>query len=159
MDFWIIQTKWCLRMRVQKLWVTILLSIFKRECVKFIMVWKNTFGIVMSNESDKVETCKLSELNLVSEDVYKLISNAASKSCVLDCIPTHFLKDNSSVFVPIITCIINRSLSTGIFPNTLKHVVMNPLIKKQSLNPEELKNYRPVATTVQLQILSFYQNW
>ena len=77
---------------------------------------KNTSETVISNEYDKVETVKLSELHLVSEeDICKLISSAASKSCVLDCIPTWFLKDNSSVFVPIITCISNRSLSTGTF--------------------------------------------
>ena len=46
----------------------------------------------MSNEYGKVEIRKLSELNLVSKDVCKLISNAASKSCVLDCIPIWFLK-------------------------------------------------------------------
>ena len=54
---------------------------------------KDTSGTVISNEYDKMETCKLSELDLVSsEDVCKLISSAASKSCGLDCIPTWFLK-------------------------------------------------------------------
>ena len=43
------------------------------------------------------------------------------------------------------TCIINTSISTGVFPSSLKHAVINPLIKKPSLNQSELKSYRPVA--------------
>ncbi|XP_072015038.1 uncharacterized protein [Amphiura filiformis] len=66
-------------------------------------------------------------------------------SCALDPVPTWMLKSNLQPVVPIITNIINKSISTGVFPDTLKHAVLNPLIKKQSLNPDELKNYRPVA--------------
>jgi hypothetical protein len=91
-------------------------------------------------------TCKPSEYDLVSEEVVtKLINGATTKSCVLDPVPTWMLKSNSSVFIPVITKIINQSLSSGIFPDTLKHAVLNPLIKKQSFNPDEFKNYRPVA--------------
>ena len=60
-------------------------------------------------------------------------------------IPTWFMKQNVNVFVPVITDIINRSLSSGIFPDALKHAIITPLIKKQSLNISELKNYRPVS--------------
>ena len=48
-------------------------------------------------------------------------------------------------FVPIIAQIVNSSLSTGTFPESLKHAVISPVIRKQSLNPHELKNYRPVS--------------
>ena len=37
------------------------------------------------------------------------------------------------------------SLSTGVFPDSLKQTVINPIIKKQSLNPNDSKNYRTVA--------------
>ena len=69
----------------------------------------------------------------------------ACKSCLLDPIPTWYLKQNSYVFVPVITRLINMSLTTGVFPDSLKQTVINPIIKKQSLNPNDLKNYRPVA--------------
>ena len=39
----------------------------------------------------------------------------------------------------------NMSLSTGIFPDIWKQAIINPLIKKPSLDSNELKNYRPVA--------------
>ena len=103
-------------------------------------------GIVKSDVYEGSVTCRLSNYDLVSEeDVNKLICKTASKSCVLDPLPTWLLKSNSDVFVPIITKVINLSLSSGIFPSNLKHAILNPLIKKQSLNPNELKNYRPVA--------------
>ena len=103
-------------------------------------------GIVKSDVYEGSVTCRLSNYDLVSEeDVNKLICKTASKSCVLDPLPTWLLKSNSDVFVPIITKVINLSLSSGIFPSNLKHAILNPLIKKQSLNPNELKKYRPVA--------------
>jgi hypothetical protein len=99
--------------------------------------------IVMYNH--KVDL-SFSDFDQVTEEVVeKLIKASATKSCLLDPLPTWYLKENISVFVPIITNIINMSLSTGIFPNSLKQAVINPLIKKQSLNSNELKNYRPVA--------------
>jgi hypothetical protein len=83
--------------------------------------------------------------HVTDEDVRRLIQGSATKSCLLDPVPTWLIKEHLSVFVPVITCIINASISTGVFPSSLKHAVINPLIKKQSLNPNELKSYRPVA--------------
>ena len=37
------------------------------------------------------------------------------------------------------------SLSTGIFPAALKHAIISPIIKKPSLDPNNLKNYCPVS--------------
>ena len=54
------------------------------------------------------------------DDVEKCIKGAATKSCVLDVLPTWLLKENMSVFIPVIAQIINMSLSSGPFPTTLK---------------------------------------
>jgi hypothetical protein len=95
---------------------------------------------------DVSNVCRLSEFDQVTEDdVRGLIQGCATKSCLLDPLPTWFLKENISVFIPVITCIINTSISTGVFPSSLKQAVIIPLIKKQTLNPNELKSYRPVA--------------
>ena len=75
----------------------------------------------------------------------KVIKDAPTKSCILDPVPTWFLKLNIQIFAPIITCIINESLSTGTFPQSLKHSVVTPLIKKPSLDRNVSKNYRPVS--------------
>ena len=93
-------------------------------------------------------TCvpKLYNFPLLSEEnVCKLIKGFASKSCLLDCIPTWFVKCNLDIFVPAVTKIINASMSTGVFPDSLKHAIISPIIKKPSLDPNTLKNYRPVS--------------
>ncbi|CDQ60626.1 unnamed protein product [Oncorhynchus mykiss] len=41
--------------------------------------------------------------------------------------------------------IINVSLSTGCVPNSLKVAVIKPLLKKPNLDPENIKNYRPIS--------------
>ena len=91
-------------------------------------------------------THSLTQFDLLSvEEVVKVIKDAPTKSCILDPAPTWFLKRNIQIFVPIITCVINESLSTGTFPQSLKHSVVTPLIKKPSLDRNVLKNYRPVS--------------
>ncbi len=95
---------------------------------------------------DQSVSCKLSRFKELSEeDVIDLVNSSKTKSCLLDPLPTWYLKQNISVFAPVITPMINMSLSTGKFPEPLKQAIINPIIKKQSLDPNELKNYRPVA--------------
>ena len=45
----------------------------------------------------------------------------------------------------MITRIINLSLSEGTFPDQLKTAIVRPSLKKPSLDPEEMGNYRPIA--------------
>ena len=40
----------------------------------------------------------------------------------------------------------NESLVTGFVPPCFKHAVVKPLLKKANLDPENLKNYRPVSS-------------
>ncbi|XP_072015021.1 uncharacterized protein [Amphiura filiformis] len=105
----------------------------------------NSNSIIDScNQSNVVY--ELSEFPLLSEnDMSKLIQGFSAKNCLLDCIPTWFIKSNLTAFVPIITKIANMSLSTGVFPAALKHAIISPIIKKPSLDPNNLKNYRPVS--------------
>ena len=71
-----------------------------------------------------------------------LISKLNKTTCVLDPIPTKLLM--SRLFY-IILCIENLCFSSGDFPTACKSSIIFPLIKKQGLDPEILKNYRPVA--------------
>lgn len=41
--------------------------------------------------------------------------------------------------------IINGSFRSGMVPAALKEAVIKPLLKKTSLNPHDLNNYRPIA--------------
>lgn len=78
-------------------------------------------------------------------DITERILSSSNKSCSLDPIPTHVLKSVVSVLAPAITCIVNESLMSGIFPDTFKMANVTPLLKKPSLCPEQLSNYRPVS--------------
>lgn len=80
------------------------------------------------------------------DEVLKMLSNSASKTCCLDPLPTNLLKKcESSVLVPHITDIINKSISECSVPSRFKEAVVKPLLKKSGLDKENLKNYRPVS--------------
>jgi hypothetical protein len=44
-----------------------------------------------------------------------------------------------------VTTLFNISLSSGQFPDSFKHAIVIPLLKKHNMNKTELKNYRPVS--------------
>ena len=79
------------------------------------------------------------------EDTKNVIKRLATKSCELDPLPTHFLKDNINTVAPTICHIINSSLQEGKFPDDLKEAVVRPLLKKPGLAISEHSNYRPVS--------------
>ena len=79
------------------------------------------------------------------EEIQKLILKSPTKSCTLDPIPTFLLKDCLDELLHIITAIINASLKTARVPKSFKKAVVTPLIKKATLDPDTLGNYRPVS--------------
>ena len=81
---------------------------------------------------------------LTETDAQKLISDSNTTSCELDPIPTFLLKECLHELLPIITQIINLSITSGKMPDSFKSAVIRPLIKKPTL-AKELKNYRPVS--------------
>ena len=78
-------------------------------------------------------------------DVENIIKNFPSKTCSLDSIPTWLVKDNLHTLLPILTKVVNSSLTSGTFPDTLKQSIITPVLKKSSLDHNILKHYRPVA--------------
>ena len=74
-----------------------------------------------------------------------MIKKCASKSCDLDPLPTWLLKLCLEELLPVITHIVNLSLSTSEVPESFKVALIVPLIKKLSLDPDVLKNFRPVS--------------
>jgi len=79
------------------------------------------------------------------EEISKIIKHLPDKQCDLDPLPTSLLKKCLHVLAPTITHIINLSLSTGEFPSSFKQSIVTPLIKKPSLDKENLSNYRPIS--------------
>ena len=82
----------------------------------------------------------------VSEDeVRKVITKSPTKSCLLDPWPTFLVKECLDILLPSVTKLVHCSLTEGAAPGDLKKAIVSPLIKKSSLPPDELKNYRPVS--------------
>ena len=77
--------------------------------------------------------------------LHSFITKCASKSCELDPIPTSLLLECLDAVLPTMTSIINDSLKSGVFPFSYKSAIVTPLLKKPSLDPNDLKNYRPVS--------------
>ena len=94
-------------------------------------------------ETCKPSLCKLSEVP--EEDVLKGIRSASITACPLDPLPRDLIKLCLSDILPHITKIVNFSLISGMFPDTLKHARIAPLLKKQGLDTQELSNYRPIS--------------
>ena len=91
-------------------------------------------------------TSQLLNFQPVSTDtISKIICKAPAKSCSLDPIPTHLLKECLPSLLPFITQLINQSITSGYVPSSFKQALVRPLLKKPSLDPESLQNYRPVA--------------
>ena len=66
----------------------------------------------------------------------------ACKTCDLDPIPTSLLFDCSDEIVPALTRVVNQSLLSGTFQTVFKHSIVKPLLKKTSLDPNDLKDFR-----------------
>ena len=84
-------------------------------------------------------------LPISSKDLKKLISGGNSKSSILDPFPTSILKDLLDCLVPTITNIVNKSIQACSFPDDFKQAAVTPLLKKPSLDKEQLGNYQPVS--------------
>ncbi len=82
---------------------------------------------------------------LSEAEVSKRILSSHLTTCPLDPIPSHLLQDISPAVVPALTHILNSSLHTGAFPSAFKQAHITPLLKKPTLNPTLLRNYRPVS--------------
>ena len=78
-------------------------------------------------------------------EVLKAISALPNKTSPLDPLPTSILKKYSPILSPILSKLANLSFSTGVFPSTFKSAQVLPLLKKPSLDPSSLANYRPIS--------------
>ena len=68
------------------------------------------------------------------DEISKIIQKSAAKSCSSDTLPTWLLKEHLEVMLPVITDIVNLSLSTGVFPDQMKYASVKPLLKKSGLH-------------------------
>lgn len=65
---------------------------------------------------------------MTSQQIEVIIKQMKSKSCELDKIPTHVLKDMLPVVLPIITQMVNLSLSHGVFSESWRTAIVHLLL-------------------------------
>lgn len=84
---------------------------------------------------------------ITTEEVIKTIQHSPTKSCGLDPLPTRLLKDPTIIdgVAQHLTSIVNTSLTSATVPPCFKQATITPLLKKQGLDVEDMKNYRPVS--------------
>ena len=64
---------------------------------------------------------------------------------LFDLMPTWLVKQHIATLLPILCRIVNTSLQSGVFPDELHRAIFTPVLKKVTLDHNELKHYRPVS--------------
>ena len=105
-------------------------------------------------ESDAiVHQCALScFMSVTFSDVSELLGKMTIKSCPLDPVPASVLKQCTSVLLPAMTQIVNQSLNLAAFPDCFKLALLNPLLKKPTLDVEVLSNFRPISNLIDVHV-------
>ena len=91
------------------------------------------------DESCGISSYLSSFMPTTTDEITKLVSKSACKSCKLDPIPTHLLKSNLSCLAPVIADIVSMSIATGVFPSAFKKALVTPLLKKTTFDANVFK--------------------
>ena len=75
----------------------------------------------------------------------EVVHHMRPTNCPLDCIPSRLLKDVFDTVGPCMLSLINSCLISGCVPAAFKHAVVQPLLKKEHLDPSLLSNFRPIS--------------
>ena len=81
---------------------------------------------------------------ITSEKLINIVSVINKTTCSFDPFPSKLLMSHLPTIIDTIMHIINICLSTIVFHSSCKSAIILPLIKKSSVDPQVLKNYRPV---------------
>ena len=78
------------------------------------------------------------------DELKEIIDEFGIKCSPSDILPTTLLKENISILLPLLLQIVNASLTQGSMDG-VKLADIVPLLKSNSLDPNVLKNFRPVS--------------
>ena len=107
---------------------------------------RNGFPEVQQADTFSHVIPELSEFTPATNDeISRIITKSPTKSCELDTIPTWLLKACLPALLPCITMLVNSSITTGHIPDAYKMAVVRPLLKKNGLDRQVMKNCRPVS--------------
>ncbi len=75
----------------------------------------------------------------------EIVLHLKSSTCYLDILPTSFFKSVLNCLEADLLEVVNTSLLSRTFPNSLETAVVQPLLKKINLDNTMLSNYRPMS--------------
>ena len=110
--------------------------------------WRKTRRLTIDREIASLEYSKIlfRQVTPVTEtQLEKFISKFACRSCDLDPIPAAVLKECLFDLIPVLTKIVNMSITDTVVPTSLKNAPLSPHLKKANLNPEEFSSFRPIS--------------
>lgn len=111
-----------------------------RECLT-----KSTSELHFEKDVNSSNEFKFTLMN--ENNIKNIIQKNKPTTSYFDPIPTKLIKipDIINLLCPIVTIIINKSMQTGIFPDSEKVSVIKPLLKKKQDDKTEPCNYRPIS--------------
>ena len=75
----------------------------------------------------------------------RLVRQAPNKNCALDPVPTWLVKQFVGELSPFLAALFNESMRSGTFPASQKVAIVVPALKKSTLDPLDMSNYRPIS--------------
>ena len=82
---------------------------------------------------------------VTADEVRRSLGRVPAKHCILDPVPTWLLKRVDGIIAPVIARMCNASFEQCSLPVKQKMAVTRPLLKKSSLDPNDLNSYRPIS--------------
>ena len=99
-------------------------------------------SVLYKETLDEVRTCDINEVSHILKET--------KKTCVLDPLPSCVFTQCIDVLTPMVTDIINASITQAHVPLSMKAAIIRPLLNKSSLDVDILSNYRPVSNLTQV---------
>src|SRR5664279_3496894 len=82
---------------------------------------------------------------VTADEITRLLSRTPAKHCQLDPVPTWLVKRAVEVLAPVFGVMCNASLRSGKFPDSQKHAIVFPRLKKSTLDADDVNSYRPIS--------------
>ena len=106
-------------------------------------------SIIPANQPKVVPDCSpklFSSFTLVTEEEVRSVIASSNKSfSPADSFPSKLILKILPTILPYLTNFFNSSLRLGVFPQSMKHAFVKPLLKKPDLDPSDPKNMRPIS--------------
>ena len=112
---------------------------------KVDMIRRSTATAPTPNIRHRDVDVPLCEFELVTaEEIVSILRHLPTKHCTIDPIPTWLVKQLGHVLAPVLATLCNASFDRCLLPVSQKRASMRPLLKKPTLDANDLSSYRPI---------------